>query len=755
MDKRKFLVPFFKKGLVLFFVNISLFASNNTFSSVRVWYPSSEIISTIQQAGVALDHSTSRSDVYIDFVASNYEKKILSKIGIPFEILIDDLSAFYKKRSIPAMSRNFPLGSMQGNYTWDELNQRFDELKSLYPEIISDKVVLGQSIEGNDIWTFKLSDNANIDEEEPEILYTGLTHSREPLSMMNLFYFVQNLCEGYQSSSSLEANYLINEREMWFIPVINPDGYIYNEQIEPNGGGMHRKNRKDTGCGQGTQRGVDLNRNFSFGWGINDTGSSPDPCYATYRGASGFSEPETQVVRDFINTREFVNVLHYHSYGNMYIHPFGDGSYPDSLNLLTFRGLANEMSDYNNFIFGTGYETVGYTVNGDAVDWSYGVNNIIAYTPEVGLASQGFWPSADEVESICIDQFEPNKVFAFVAGSDFILDEFSLSNEFQAGINNELLLNIKNRGLVNSSGPVVVSIESLTSLIVIDDSLKEISSLSSWGNQTLSFDCSVQDQIPYFSEVSIRLIVHDSESYQYEDTINFFIGTPITIYEENFDSGLGEWVVDGEWGLTDEPAIGSYALTDSPNGDYGAELTSVARLNVDLNLDFIANPYVSFSAQWDIEDGYDFIRFQAYLEETGWISMQGAYTITGNGASAQPMGEFGYDGIQSNWVEDKFYLDQLGGLKPSAFRFIQNSDQFVEGDGFVVDAFSINGYSIGKQGDYFPDGDINIFDIVGLADLISYGREPSEYALNFCDIDSNGEINIYDLLTIINLVSNQ
>ena len=45
------------------------------------------------------------------------------------------------------------------------------------------------------------------------------------------------------------------------------------------------------------------------------------------------------------------------------------------------------------------------------------------------------------------------------------------------------------------------------------------------------------------------------------DTINFFIGTPITIYEENFDSGLGEWVVDGEWGLTDEPAIGSYALT--------------------------------------------------------------------------------------------------------------------------------------------------------------------------------------------------
>ena len=38
---------------------------------------------------------------------------------------------------------------------------------------------------------------------------------------------------------------------------------------------MHRKNRRDTGCGLGTQRGVDLNRNYGYGWGANDTGSVP------------------------------------------------------------------------------------------------------------------------------------------------------------------------------------------------------------------------------------------------------------------------------------------------------------------------------------------------------------------------------------------------------------------------------------------------------------------------------------------------
>ena len=752
MDKRKFLIYFPIKGLFLLLVNINLFASDNVFSSIRVWYPNSETISTIQQAGVALEHSSSRSNIYIDFVVSNYEKKILSKIGISFEILIDDLSAYYKERSIPAISRNFPLGSMQGNYTWDELNQRFDDLKSLYPEIISDKVVLGQSYEGNDIWAFKLSDNATFDEEEPEILYTGLTHSREPLSMMNLFYFVQNLCEDYQSSSNSEANYLINEREMWFIPVINPDGYIYNEQIEPNGGGMHRKNRKDTGCGQGTQRGVDLNRNFSFGWGTNDTGSSPDPCYATYRGESGFSEPETQIVRDFIVERDFTNVLHYHSYGNSYIHPFGDGSYPNLQDLQIYRGLAQEMSSFNNFVFGTGNETVGYTVNGDAVDWTYGSNGIYTYTPEVGSINQGFWPSANEVESICKEQYEPNKLFAFSAGSDFILDGYSFSSELVSGSTNDIILNIKNTGLIPASGSVNISTASLSELVSIEDNTKEISTLNSWETSSVEFEIGISEHVTYFSEASIEVTIHDLESYHFIDTVTFFIGNKVSFYEENFDSGLGGWLVDGDWGLSDNPAIGLSALTDSPEGNYSANSSSTTFLDIDIDFSFIANPFISFSALWEIEDDYDFVRFQAYTQEDGWVSLQGNYTVSGNGASVQPLGEFGYDGLQNTWVQENIYLDQLNGNKPSRFRFILDSDQFVEGDGFVFDNFSINGFPLGLSGDFTSDGTVNIFDIISLADMISKNEEPNSYVSTFCDMDGNGQLNILDLLRIINLV---
>ena len=91
---------------------------------------------------------------------------------------------------------------------------------------------------------------------------------------------------------------------MWFIPIVNPDGYFYNETIAPDGGGMHRKNRRsnpqNSNCNTGTQQGVDLNRNYGYNWGANNSGSSGNPCSAVYRGSSAFSEPETEAVSNFI-----------------------------------------------------------------------------------------------------------------------------------------------------------------------------------------------------------------------------------------------------------------------------------------------------------------------------------------------------------------------------------------------------------------------------------------------------------------------
>ena len=79
---------------------------------------------------------------------------------------------------------------MGGYYTFDEIEDNLDELSNLYPNIFTEKFSIGTSLEGRTIWGIKISDNPNIDENEPEALYTGLHHSREPMSYMNLFYFM-------------------------------------------------------------------------------------------------------------------------------------------------------------------------------------------------------------------------------------------------------------------------------------------------------------------------------------------------------------------------------------------------------------------------------------------------------------------------------------------------------------------------------------------------------------------------------------
>ena len=79
----------------------------------------------------------------------------------------------------------------------------------------------------------------------------------------------------------------------------------------------------------------------------------------------------------------------------------------------------------------------------------------------------------------------------------------------------------------------------------------------------------------------------------------------------------------------------------------------------------------------------------------------------------------------------------MDGLTVSGFRFIQTSDNYVEGNGFIVDNFQILGYPTGLVGDFNSDADVDIFDILGLADLLLFGNEPSQSQLFFCDFDNN------------------
>ena len=734
----------------LFFIS-NLIYSNDRHQMVRLFDPTSQTLNTISSIGVPLDHATGKKGIYLDIVIEEAQTFELISRGLDIEVLISDMTEYYRARNVPSAERNFPLGSMQGNYTWDELNNRFDELQSSYPNIISERFIIGESLEGRDIWAFKISDNPNNDEDESEVLYTALTHAREPLGMMNLFYFIQMIGEGYGLDT--ELTYLVNNREMWFIPVINPDGYIYNESIQPDGGGMHRKNRRDTNCGNGTSRGVDLNRNYGYGWGANDTGSSPDPCSTTYRGDGAFSEPETQVIRDFILNHDFKNVLHYHSYSNVYIHAFGDASLPDEPDLTTLRDIGNEMATFNGYTVGTGYDVIGYTVNGDAVDWTFGEQNIISYTPEVGSSSQGFWPSENDIIQLCSDQMHSNKVFAFIAGADIVLSSHTISNgAILPGDELDIEIVIQNRGLTNSTSDIDISIMTNDDWVSLEDQNYIISEMDARDSDDFSITININEAAPPGVYSDIIISIESENSLTRQDTIQFLIGQPNTLFFDGFETGLSSWDLNGDWGITDDAASESFALTDSPEGEYQAGQESIAELITVVDLQYISNPQINFKAKWDIESNWDFVRLQAFVVDSGWISLEGIYTEPGTGQPAQPLGEHGYDGTQSEWINEVVHLDHLNGEEISSFRFIQTSDNFVEGDGFTFDDFSILGFPLGFMGDFNMDMSVNIFDLLSIADLLLFGETPSETQIFFCDFDGNGVLDVMDLISIANII---
>ncbi|MEC7934778.1 MAG: M14 family zinc carboxypeptidase [Candidatus Neomarinimicrobiota bacterium] len=742
--------------IIIFYITFNfLFANPEIHKHVKInLYFTNQLL----ELGISLDHYQKNKDNSLDIILSTSEIGILMNNGIEFEIIQDDITNYYLSRSRPSINRDFSLGSMLGNYTLQEAINQMDTLSILYPNFVSEKDSIGTSFEGRTIWAFKLSDNPAIDENEPEVLYTGLTHAREPLSMMNLFYFANWLCENY--NNDLIANYLLDNREMWFIPIVNPDGYFYNETIAPDGGGMHRKNRRsnpqNSNCNTGTQQGVDLNRNYGYNWGANNSGSSGNPCSAVYRGSSAFSEPETEAVSNFILSREFNNALHYHSYSNLLIHSWGDGSYPDEPYLTTLREIGNEMTHYNGYLVGTGIETVGYTVNGDAVDWSYGNAGLLSYTPEIGSFVDNFWPSEDRVIPLCQDQIYSNSIFAMVAGSDYIIYD-KLYNNMYPSINDTISISlvIQNRGILSSNGPVTIDITPLNSFSNVSNDNIILESLSARSTDTTDILLSASSNIQNGFMGGIIVSIYDSSSYHKVDTVSIIFGDHQEIFFDGAENGMTEWSDDDNWGTIFDASEGLSSITDSPVGNYigdwGSSTTQLSRI---INFSGIFYPFVTFDAKWNIEKRYDFVQFQASTDGVNWTALSGNFTSIGSGSGVQTTGDPVYDGIQEDWINEvidlSFYTD-----KPQVWlRFLLKSDGAVEEDGFYFDNFFIHGYSRFMKGDINQDNSINIYDLVMLIEFIFSGNTVPDNLFHISDINYDNHINSDDIVSLIYLIVN-
>ena len=180
-----------------------------------------------------------------------------------------------------AAAADFPAG-FSGYHTYAEMVADVDTVVAAHPAIAR-KVAIGTSYQGRTIWAVKISDNVAVDENEPEVLFDGLTHSDEHMGLEMTLHIMHWLADGY--GHDVRITNIVNSREIWIVLAVNPDGAEYDIA----GGKFHfwRKNRQPT---PGTTSiGTDLNRNFGYRWGIAEGRTSKNPAAITYMGPSAFS----------------------------------------------------------------------------------------------------------------------------------------------------------------------------------------------------------------------------------------------------------------------------------------------------------------------------------------------------------------------------------------------------------------------------------------------------------------------------------
>ncbi|UNO40177.1 M14 family metallopeptidase [Streptomyces sp. MST-110588] len=349
--------------------------------------------SALASTGVAVDEVHGRSVV---ITADTAQAELVRRLG-------------YRLKPLPAPPgsgtgagpgtggriKDFPPGYTK-YHNYAETMAEINTLVARYPSLLS-KQVIGKSYEGRDILALKLSKNVAQDENEPEVLFTAHQHAREHLTVEMSLYLLNELTSKYGSDSRITK--MLDSREVWIIPDVNPDGGAYD--IATGSFRSWRKNRQPNAGSSNV--GTDLNRNWDFKWGCCG-GSSGSTGSETYRGPAPASAPEVKVVSDFVRGRiiggrqQIKTAIDFHTYSELVLWPYGY-TYSDTAPGMTqddrdaFATVGRKMAASNGYTPEQSSDL--YITDGSIDDWLWGNQKIFAYTFEMFPASAsqgGFYP---------------------------------------------------------------------------------------------------------------------------------------------------------------------------------------------------------------------------------------------------------------------------------------------------------------------------------------------------------------------------
>jgi hypothetical protein len=346
--------------------------------------------------------------IAVDLVLSRAQRDLLTSKGIDLELMRDAQGRTVQQRAAAQAAGGF---EVYRDYDGPDGLERFIRKFVKQNKKIAKLKVIGQSVQGRDILAVRLTDEGDEGKKkgrhkrEAPVLYQGTTHAREWISTEMTLRLME-----WFASNRPRARKLVRKRELWFVPIVNPDGYQYTF----DGDRLWRKNMRlnnDDGVFN-LRDGVDLNRNYPEHWNWDDEGSETNTASETYRGPSAASEPETQADMGLVERIPFRFTISYHSYAALLLYPEGWQVQTPARDDPIYVALSGTDSEPAIEGYDPDVSAELYTTNGEYTDWAHGIEKTLGWTVEhnEGCAGCGFVFPDDE--AAVQQEFEINLPFA-------------------------------------------------------------------------------------------------------------------------------------------------------------------------------------------------------------------------------------------------------------------------------------------------------------------------------------------------------
>lgn len=287
---------------------------------------------------------------FSDFISLRYDYEVLTAPSELYQVQMTDN----------------PKQVLTWNYypTYSAYETLMQQFASNHPEICKLLTIttLGS---GRKILALRISDNVNIEENEPEFLYTSSIHGDETTGYILMLHLADYLLSGYGTDDRITN--MINNFDIVICPLANPDGTY------------HGGNNSVNGATRGNANNIDLNRNYA------DPKAGPHPDGNAW-------QPETVAFMNFAGFNNFTMGANFHGGTEVVNYPWDTWSRltaDDAWWIYTSREYVDTVHEYspsnyfNEFNNGITNGYAWYEITGGRQDYMNYFRNCREVTIEI------------------------------------------------------------------------------------------------------------------------------------------------------------------------------------------------------------------------------------------------------------------------------------------------------------------------------------------------------------------------------------